>query len=29
VKLYMHAPFAWRFVGEQMFVVARRVSVDE
>ena len=29
VKLYMRVPFAWRFLGEQMFVIARRVPTDD
>ena len=28
VKLYMRVPFAWRFLGEQMFVIGRRVPLD-
>ena len=29
VRLYMHTPLAWRVLGEQMFVVARRVALDD
>jgi SAM-dependent methyltransferase len=29
VRLYMRMPFAWRFVGKQMFVLARRVDPDD
>jgi len=28
VRLYMHMPIAWRVLGQQMFVVARRVGID-
>jgi hypothetical protein len=29
VRLYMRMPFVWRFLGKQMFVVGRRVDVND